>query len=207
MLDDPLAFMSAHPASVVIFVFAAAVLEYVFPPFWGDTVMLVGCFLAGLDRVDALHVFAAALLGSCLGAVAAYGIGRRFGAASLALCSRSARARRLAETAERWHARHGSRVLALNRFLPGVRAFFLPLAGIGNMPLRRVLVWSTVSNALYCALLLSVGLAVGASAPDFGVLEGRFRSATVVAGIVAVALLVVLTVVHRLRRRRCCVGS
>ena len=86
--------MTAHPALVVLVVFAAATLEYLFPPFWGDTIMLSGCFLAGLDRVGSLEVFAAAFLGSCLGALGAYGLGRRFGPSSFAWFGKSRRGRR-----------------------------------------------------------------------------------------------------------------
>ena len=204
MLQDVLAYMAAHPALVALLVFAAAAIEYVFPPFWGDTIMLTGCFLVGVDRADAAPVFAAAVLGSIVGALSAYGIGRRFGGASLRFLSRSRRARRLHQRAEAWQAAHGARILAFNRFLPGVRAFSLPLAGIARMPLRTVVVWSTVSNVAYCALLLGLGLAVGAGSADIADMQGRFRSASVVAAIAAVALVGGLTLRHFLVQRRRC---
>jgi membrane-associated protein len=204
MLQDLLSLMDQHAALVALLVFAAALLEYVFPPFWGDTIMLVGCFLAGVDRADPVQVYAAAVLGSCLGALAAYGIGRRFGSASLSLMSRSRRARRFADRAERWQADHGTRILAVNRFLPGVRAFFLPLAGIAGMPLRTVAVWSTVSNVAYCGLLLGVGLAVGAGSADLADMQGQFRSASLLGAAVAVALVAGLTLRHFLTQRRGC---
>lgn len=208
MLQDVLAYMSEHSALVALLVFAAAAIEYVFPPFWGDTIMLTGCFLVGIDRVDPAPVFAAALLGSVVGALSAYGIGMRFGAASLRLVSRSPRAQRLHARAQGWQAAHGARILAVNRFLPGVRAFSLPLAGISRMPLRTVFLWSTVSNVAYCSLLLGLGLVVGAGSADIAEMEGRFRAASLFAAGLALLLVAGLTLRHFLvQRRRCSEGS
>lgn len=193
MLSQTLEFLAAHPGALLIVVFAAATIEYVFPPFWGDTLMIAGAAVAGLDRRHLVLVFVATLLGSCLGAMTAWWMGRRFGRLSLRLLARSPRAQRLHARAEKLYAAHGSRVLALNRFLPGARAFFLPLAGIGNMPGRRVLLWSSVSNVLYCALIAIVGGVVASRAGDLRVLQSHFRGAMMVGAVVAVTLLVVLT--------------
>jgi len=203
MLDDPIAFMSAHPGLVVVTVFVAAALEYVFPPFWGDTIMLAGCSLAGLDRASAPSVFAAAFAGSCVGALCAYALGRRLGRAALGWLGRSKRMQRLTARAERLYDEHGSRVLAFNRFIPGVRAVFLPLAGMGGMTTGRVLLWSTVSNLLWCSLLLGVGLAVGSQGAGLDAVQGRFRVVSLVAAGIAVAVIAALTIRHVVVRRRC----
>ena len=42
MFHDVLTFMTEHAALVAVVVFVAAATEYVFPPFWGDTIMLTG---------------------------------------------------------------------------------------------------------------------------------------------------------------------
>jgi membrane protein DedA with SNARE-associated domain len=202
MFSDPLAFLSAHPGLLLVIVFAAAAIEYVFPPFWGDTLMLAGCAVAGLDRGLLTLVFGAAVLGSIVGSMAAWWMGRRFGQASLGLLARSARARKLHEKAEKLYRLHGSRVLALNRFLPGARAFFLPLAGMGNMPGRRVLLWSTVGNVLYCALIAVVGAVLATRAGNFAALQQNFRSVMAVAAVVALSVLLAWGVRSMLRRPR-----
>ena len=76
------------------------------------------------------------------------------------------------------------------------------------MPVRTVLVWSTVSNVAYCTFLLGVGLAVGAGSADIADMQLQFRSASVIAAIAAAALLAVLTLRHFfVQRRRCSEGS
>ncbi len=81
-LDDPIAAALALPPLVlVLFVFASALLEYVFPPYWGDTFVLLGFFLAGQGAAPPAMIFAAAAAGSVAGSIAAYQIGRRYGLA------------------------------------------------------------------------------------------------------------------------------
>ena len=201
MLAHLVTWLLGHPMLIVVIVFASAAIEYVFPPFWGDTFMLAGCYTAGLDHARIPAVFAALFAGSCVGAVAAWWLGRRFGEASMRFVRRSTRAQRIHARAEQLYEKHGARVLALNRFLPGLRAFFLPMAGAGNMRFRPMLVWSTVSNLLYCGVLIGVGLFV-AEHSDVDGLAARFQDVTKVGAIVAVTVLIVLTAVKLLRGRR-----
>ena len=202
MFSDPIGFLGAHPGLLLLVVFAAAAIEYVFPPFWGDTFMLAGCAVAGLDRGLLVMVFGAALAGSIVGSMAAWWMGRRFGQATMGFLGKSERARRLHARAERLYREHGSRVLALNRFLPGVRAFFLPLAGMGNMPGRSVFIWSTVGNVLYCALIALVGAALASRAGNFAALQHHFRTVMGVAAVVAVVVLLAWGVRSMVRTRR-----
>jgi membrane protein DedA with SNARE-associated domain len=43
-------------------------------------------------------------------------------------------------------SRYGARILVVNRFLPGIRAFFLFLAGMRRLPLGQSLLYGTLSN-------------------------------------------------------------
>jgi membrane-associated protein len=206
MLSDAVTYLLSHPGLLVLIVFGAAAIEYVFPPFWGDTLMLAGSFVAGLQPALIPRVFAAALVGSCVGAMGAWWLGRRLGRASLDLLRRSERAQRVAARAERLYAAHGAPVVAFNRFLPGIRGFVVPLAGIGNMPIRRALVWSTVSNVLYCTLVVAMGAVIASRTPDLGVVQAHFRSASLWAAGLACLIVVALTA-HQVARRRLTVAA
>ncbi len=132
-----------HASSGLFLVVLLAWLEYVFPPAPGDSTMLFAFFLAGRGTLSLPAVAAAALTGSILGAMTAYAVGARLGRSYFFL--RSAWARRELARIEHGYARHGARFLLLNRFLPGVRGFFLYAAGIGGLRARAVLIHSTVS--------------------------------------------------------------
>jgi membrane protein DedA with SNARE-associated domain len=62
-------------------------------------------------------------------------------------------------------------VLASNRFVPALRAFFFVGAGLSDMPLRAVVLWGGLSAAVWNGILLAVGYAVG---ENFDELESIF---------------------------------
>lgn len=59
--------------------------------------------------------------------------------------------------------KRGAAYLVLNRFLPGVRAFFFVAAGIAGLSLGSVLLWSAVSALLWNIGLVALGYAVGSN--------------------------------------------
>lgn len=187
--------LAAHSLSGLLLVALFAWLEYVFPPSPGDSTMLFAFFLAGQGVLSLPAVAVAALAGSVLGAMTAYAIGARLGRGYFFL--RSAWARDELRRIEGWFARRGARLLLVNRFLPGVRGFFLYAAGIGRLGLRPALVYSTASNVLWVALLAWGGMNLGSSWEE---VRGVFRR--YVWGIAAFLTVYVILAVARARRRR-----
>jgi len=179
--------------------FAATFVEYVFPPFPGDTVVLLGAWYAVHGDLSWPAAFAAVTGGAMLGAWADWLIGR--GLANRARRPGSLRwldAERLArfETAYR---RWGALLLIANRFMPGIRAFLFVAAGAARIPLGRVLLFGAISAALWNALLLAAGALVVQSLPDLLAMVSRYTRA---AWILIVAAVVVLAARAVWRRRR-----
>ena len=185
-----------HPFLGLLLVGVVAWLEYVFPPAPGDSVMLLACFLAGAGSLPRLGTIGACLGGSVLGAFTAYLLGRRLGHSYFFL--RSAWARHELERLERGFARFGARLLAVNRFLPGIRGVFLYGAGIGGVPFREVALYSTVSNVLWVLLIAWAGTSLGSSWEDVQRIFSRYVW-VIGAG---TAVYVAVTVIRARRRRR-----
>jgi membrane protein DedA with SNARE-associated domain len=164
--------MAAHAWEALLLVFLLAWLEYVFPPVPGDSTMLFGFFLAGTGALSFPAVSLAALSGSVLGALTAYRFGARLGRSYFFL--KSAWAREELDKVERWFGRFGPRLLAANRFIPGVRGFFLYAAGIGRMEARAVVIYSSLSNVLWVALLAWGGTGLGSTWEDVRVVFRRY---------------------------------
>lgn len=143
----------------------SALIEYVFPPFPGDTVTLFGAFLITARGWSFPAVFGTVLFGSAVGAMADFWLGR-------VLSRRRVGGPRIEKLVERFR-RHGEAYLVINRFLPGVRALFFVAAGMAGMRPSRVLLWATVSAALWNLLLIAAGSAVGA---NFDALLGIFTT-------------------------------
>jgi membrane protein DedA with SNARE-associated domain len=187
--------IAAHALSGLLVVALFAWLEYVFPPSPGDSTMLFAFFLAGRGALSLPAVAVAALSGSVLGAITAYAIGARLGRSYFFL--RTAWARDELSRIERWFARHGARLLLINRFLPGLRGFFLYAAGIGRLGFKPALVYSTASNVLWVALLAWGGASLGSTWDDVRVVFRRY-----VWGVgIFLAVYVILAVVRARRRR------
>ncbi len=178
-------------------IFMAGMLEYLFPPVPGDSTMLFGFFLVGRGDLSLWLAFSAAFAGSSAGALLAYRIGYRLGGRYFFL-RRSARTGPVSRTLERWFDRYGARILVVNRFLPGIRAFFLFMAGMRRLPLGQSLLYATVSNLGLLLMFAFLGTRLGSSWKQ---VERGFRVAFWGLGAMLLAGLV-FWVVMVLRQRR-----
>ena len=146
----------------------SAFIEYVFPPFPGDTITLLGAFLITAHGWSFPLVFLVVLAGSGAGALCDFWLGLWLKRRELANAAKHpAASAKLAKLVERFR-RHGAVYLVINRFLPGVRALFFVAAGMAGLRARAVLFWALVSAALWNLLLIAIGCTVGR---NFGALR------------------------------------
>ena len=199
MTDLLLGWLTSHEGPLAYLVLGlAAALEYVFPPFPGDTITLFGVFLGGSAGYSPWLVYLALDVGAVAGGLVAYAFGRAIDpdAPPRLLAGRRSRAA-LDEVRLRFE-RHGAAYLAINRFVPALRAFFFVGAGLARVPVSRVAVWGAVSASAWNALLLGVGWALGGSWQRLAALASVY--AWVALG-VAVLVVVALALIVRARLR------
>ncbi|MBU8895522.1 DedA family protein [Corallococcus sp. M34] len=178
----------------------AAMLEYVVPPFPGDTITLLGGVYAVRGAQPWPLVFLVVTVGSVVGAAIDYAVGRWlarrfdahpewsfFGLTHARLVQVQARMR----TTGPW-------LLVINRFLPGIRGVIFIAAGAAQMPRFNALMLGAVSAMAHTALVLGLGMAVGGNLERLTYLVSRYQYAVV--GLVVVA--VVALAVRALARRR-----
>ncbi|MEO1273700.1 MAG: VTT domain-containing protein, partial [Myxococcota bacterium] len=105
----------------------AATIEYLFPPFPGDTVVVLGAVLIEVANWSMPAVLVAATLGSVLGAALNVEVGRWIGQSDRdTWLHRRLRSEAVAPKLDVVRAnfeRYGSAYVAINRFLPGIRSF------------------------------------------------------------------------------------
>ncbi len=176
--------------------FLAAALEYVVPPFPGDTITLLG----GVYAVRGHHpwplMFGVVVAGSVLGALINYQVGHWlgarfeqhpgkpfFGITHAQLEGLQARMRR-----------RGPWLLIINRFLPGIRGLIFVAAGAAHMPRVNALFFGMLSAMAHTALVLTLGATVGGNLDRLVELMNRYqRGALLLVGIaLGVALIRVL---------------
>jgi membrane protein DedA with SNARE-associated domain len=146
---------------------AAALIEYVFPPFPGDTVTLLGgAYVARAERSMA-PVIAVLTLGSALGITATWRVGRAI-AGRLATVPAGSRLFGLKveqlRRAQVLMKSRGSWLLVANRFLPSFRTVVFIAAGASGVSLSRALALGLSSALAWNTLLVAVGFTIGDNA-------------------------------------------
>lgn len=144
----------------------SALIEYIFPPFPGDTVTLFGAFLITAKGWSFAAVLISVLIGSGAGAMLDFHFGRWLKARELRTPGKHVERRALVNRLVKRFDRHGEMYIVLNRFLPGVRAVFFVAAGMAGMRWDRVLFWSLVSALLWNLALIGLGSLIGANFED-----------------------------------------
>ncbi|MCU0700181.1 MAG: DedA family protein [Myxococcaceae bacterium] len=171
----------------------AALLEYVVPPFPGDSVTLLGGAYVARGDHPLVLVLASLLAFSVVGMAAAWRLGlalrHRLDPAAHGPLGFGLTHERLRRGLEVMRTR-GDWVLVLNRFMPSFRALVFVAAGASGVPLARVLVLGSTSALAWNVLLLAVGYHLGANAEALEAWLARYRTgAVLVSGAALVAFL------------------
>jgi membrane protein DedA with SNARE-associated domain len=174
----------------------SAAIEYVFPPFPGDFVTLLGAVLVTGYGWSFPAVLAVVMAGSLLGAMAAYQVGVMWRRRRAAHPSR--RPHPMLESVIARFRRHGPAFIVVNRFLPGVRGFIFVAAGLAGIDRRTVLLYASISALVWNLGIMGVGAALGA---NLDTLEALFERYTIVAWI-AIAVAIVAILVWRWSHKR-----
>jgi membrane protein DedA with SNARE-associated domain len=192
--------VAASGAYAPFILFFASCIEYVFPPFPGDLVVVFGAWYAVQGQISwpatFLWVTAGAIVGSWIdyriGAWLAPRIARRAAEGGHPFAEKLA----IFEVSYR---RWGGWLLVLNRFMPGIRAFLFVAAGASGIPLRKVLLLGALSACAWNALLLSAGAFAARNVDE---LLRLFQNYTTASWAVLAAIALVLLVRGLVRRRR-----
>lgn len=199
MEETLLRFMESHGGAIpYTIVFVCSFLEYAFPPFPSDTVLLFAGVLAGEGLLDPWVVFCLTVVGSLFGALFLYELGLKMGRPFFMKRDYPFFPRERIGTLERWFHRHGGKILIVNRFFSGFRAAFFVAAGLGRMQRSRVLLFGALGSAIWTGIVLEAGYLVGSNWSSLASYFGLYSTAVVAAAF----LLFVGVAVRSWRRRR-----
>ncbi|SFK42234.1 DedA family protein [Geodermatophilus ruber] len=138
-------------------------LETVIPPIPSEAVLGLAGVLINDGRMSVVPVVLFATLGSILGAIFFYYIGRALGPRrSHAFLDRLP----LVETADvdrtfDWFRRHGRAAVFFGRMVPIVRSFISVPAGVVRMPFGQFVLYSAAGSLIWNSVLIGLGVAVG----------------------------------------------
>lgn len=175
--------------------------ETVIPPVPSEVVLPLSGFLAQQGRLSLVWVLVASTVGSVVGAWVFYALGAALGLErSIALLSKVPLLDRddLRQASD-WFHRHGRGSVFFGRFVPGVRSLISLPAGAQRMPLLPFTVLTALGSAIWNAVLVGAGYAVGTQWTRVGSYASTISNA-----VLAVLVVVALAVLGRrelLRRR------
>ena len=137
-----------------VFLFFSNLFENIFPPYPGDMITFAGGYLAGTGHLTFPLVFLSAGLGCLSGAMILYLLGKGKGRKLFLKRGKGIFDRAHLERVERWFAKYGEKVLVLSRFLAGVRSVVALAAGVGNVSLKKMTIYTSISILLWNGIIL-----------------------------------------------------
>lgn len=147
-------------------VFVGITLENTGIPIPGETITIVGGFLAGSGELNYWLVLVTAILGAVLGDNFGYWIGK-FGGWKLLL--KIGNIFRITETqlnkARQEFSKNSAKAVFFGRFLTLLRIFAGPMAGIAEMPYGKFLFCNFAGAATWASIMVTISFFVGKLIP------------------------------------------
>lgn len=137
-------------------------LENLFPPIPSELIMPLAGYSAAQGQIALVPAIFAGVVGTMLGALPWYYLGRWIGEDRIARWLErhgrwlGIRPREL-QRSRRWFNRHGRKVVLWGRLIPGIRTLISLPAGFEMMPLREFLIYSTLGTTIWVAVLTLAG--------------------------------------------------
>ena len=143
-------------------IFVGILLENLGIPLPGETITLVGGFLAGNDELNYWLVVSDAAAGAAIGGICGYWIGRIGG---WSLLMRLASLLRISEIKvlgiKEKFSENAAKAVFFGRFFALLRIFASPLAGIAEMPFAKFLLYNFLGAAAWAGTMVSLAFFAG----------------------------------------------
>lgn len=141
--------------------------ENIFPPIPSEVILTFGGFLTTYTALSVGGVVLFSTLGSLVGAVVLYGVGKIFNKERLMklVSGRVGAVLHLKaediESAEKWFEKRGSTTVFFCRFVPIVRSLISIPAGMSGMAMAPFLLYTTAGSVIWNTVLVVIGSIVG----------------------------------------------
>ena len=194
MLDSLSQWAADFLASFGAFGLAVLMLaENLFPPIPSEAILPLAGFLVGRGDFGGVEAVIAATIGSLLGALALYALGR-WGGRVLVL--RYRRVLRVSEAeldrADDWFDRYGGGIVLLGRMVPLARSIVSIPAGLSEMPIGKFVLLTTIGSAFWNTLLIGAGWFLGSNWERVSNVVGSLSNVALIVAVAAVVFVVIL---------------
>ncbi len=147
-------------------IFWGILLENVGLPIPGETVTIIGGFLAGSDQLSYTIVLGDAALGATIGGHVGYWVGRWGGYSLLVNLGKIFRFQesQIADLRNQF-SQNGAKAVFIGRFIALLRVFASPLAGIAEMPYWKFTLYNTLGALAWATTMVSLAFFAGELIP------------------------------------------
>lgn len=175
-------------------VFFLIALENIFPPIPSEVILLFGGFMTTYTKLNVIGVVIASTLGSLLGAIVLYYIGKILNKERLKkiIHGKIGKVLRLKasdiDKADHWFDTKGNKTVFFCRFIPIVRSLISIPAGMSEMPMGKFLLYTTVGTMIWNTVLTVLGNKVGENWEDILLI---FENYSHIAAVVLVIIFII----------------
>ena len=139
----------------------------------GDSLLVLAGLVCAVGAKSNLNVhlnLAVVLVGLFVSAVAGaqtgFFIGRKAGPALFSRPESRLFKQEYVDKAQHYFDKYGAKTIVLARFIPIVRTFSNPMAGVGGMPVRDFTTFNVIGGALWAVGVTMVGFVLGKTIPS-----------------------------------------
>ena len=148
-------------------IFLLIAIENIFPPIPSEVILSFGGYMTTYSNLNVPLVILSATLGSLLGAIVLYAIGKILNKERLIkiVSGKVGKILRLKkediESADKWFDTKGEKCVFFCRFIPIVRSLISIPAGMSEMNIPKFLIYTTIGSLIWNSVLVIVGAIVG----------------------------------------------
>ena len=183
----------------------AMFLENLIPPIPSELIMPLGGFYVSQGQLDFFPVVLAGLIGTVIGALPWYGIGRLVNEERLEqwLDKRGRwlgiNSHELARS-RTWFNRYGVSLVFWGRLVPGIRTLISVPAGVELMPITPFLIWTTAGSLIWTLFLTITGFYLGDNYANIEKWMSPFSSIFKTIIILIISLLLITLIYKTIRK-------
>jgi membrane protein DedA with SNARE-associated domain len=181
-------------------VFFGVMLENAGVPIPGETILLAAGFFASQGHLSVAVVAAVAAFGAMLGDNLGYWLGRKLGRTLVIKYGKYVwlTEKRFSDM-EKFFERHGTKTVAVARFITGFRVFTALFAGASHMVWRQFLVFNAIGAIVWAAVISMVGYFFGSS---WSLMERWVKGGGLILAVAVIIIWIAFRIVRKLRSRR-----
>jgi membrane protein DedA with SNARE-associated domain len=170
-------------------------IENIFPPIPSEVILTFGGFMTTMSKVTVWGIIVSATIGSVIGAIVLYSLGRWLNPQRLGrlIDSKVGKILRLKKDdfkkAEHWFERHGKPTVFFCRFVPIIRSLISVPAGMSRMNMGIFLLLTTLGTLVWNTVLVFAGAFLGES---WEVAAGYLNTYTIIVTVIFAVIFLAL---------------